>query len=197
MCGGTSARTAPADDGQVLADADPHAPSTAHRNDMSESSCAIGIIMGSQSDWETMQHVAQTLDRLGISYEKRIVSAHRTPERLYQSAKGAQKRGLKLIIAGAGGAAHLPGMAAALTALPVLGVPVESRILRGVDSLLSIVQMPAGIPVATFAIGQAGAVNAALFAAAILALGDPAIAAALDNWRRSQTDAVADSPESR
>ena len=164
---------------------------------MSEASCAIAIIMGSQSDWETMQHVAQTLDRLGISYEKRIVSAHRTPERLYQYAKGAQKRGLKLIIAGAGGAAHLPGMAAALTALPVLGVPVESRILRGVDSLLSIVQMPAGIPVATFAIGQAGAVNAALFAAAILALGDPAIAAALDNWRRSQTDAVADSPESR
>ncbi|OLD92172.1 MAG: 5-(carboxyamino)imidazole ribonucleotide mutase [Alphaproteobacteria bacterium] len=164
---------------------------------MSEASCTIGIIMGSQSDWETMQHVAQTLDRLGISYEKRIVSAHRTPERLYQYAKGAQKRGLKLIIAGAGGAAHLPGMAAALTALPVLGVPVESRILRGVDSLLSIVQMPAGIPVATFAIGQAGAVNAALFAAAILALGDPAIAAALDNWRRSQTDAVADSPESR
>ena len=164
---------------------------------MSEASCTIGIIMGSQSDWETMQHVAQTLDRLGISYQKRIVSAHRTPERLYQYAKGAQKRGLKLIIAGAGGAAHLPGMAAALTALPVLGVPVESRILRGVDSLLSIVQMPAGIPVATFAIGQAGAVNAALFAAAILALGDPAIAAALDNWRRSQTDAVADSPESR
>jgi len=164
---------------------------------MSEASCAIGIIMGSQSDWETMQHVAQTLDRLGISYEKRIVSAHRTPERLYQYAKGAQKRGLKLIIAGAGGAAHLPGMAAALTALPVLGVPIESRTLRGVDSLLSIVQMPAGIPVATFAIGQAGAVNAALFAAAILALGDPAIAAALDNWRRSQTDAVADSPESR
>ena len=164
---------------------------------MSEASCTIGIIMGSQSDWETMQHVAQTLDRLGISYEKRIISAHRTPERLYQYAKGAQKRGLKLIIAGAGGAAHLPGMAAALTALPVLGVPVESRILRGVDSLLSIVQMPAGIPVATFAIGQAGAVNAALFAAAILALSDPAVAAALDNWRRSQTDAVADSPESR
>jgi 5-(carboxyamino)imidazole ribonucleotide mutase len=164
---------------------------------MSEASCAIGIIMGSQSDWETMQHVAQTLDRLGISYEKRIVSAHRTPERLYQYAKGAQKRGLKLIIAGAGGAAHLPGMAAALTPLPVLGVPVESRTLRGVDSLLSIVQMPAGIPVATFAIGQAGAVNAALFAAAILALGDPAIAVALDTWRRSQTDAVADSPESR
>jgi 5-(carboxyamino)imidazole ribonucleotide mutase len=181
----------------VLADTDPNTPSTAHRNDMSEASCAIGIIMGSQSDWETMQYVAQTLGRLGISYEKRIVSAHRTPERLYQYAKGAQKRGLKLIIAGAGGAAHLPGMAAALTPLPVLGVPVESRTLRGVDSLLSIVQMPAGIPVATFAIGQAGAVNAALFAAAILALSDPAVAAALDNWRRSQTDAVADSPESR
>jgi len=164
---------------------------------MSEASCAIGIIMGSQSDWETIQHVAQTLDRLGISYEKRIVSAHRTPERLYQYAKGAQQRGLKLIVAGAGGAAHLPGMAAALTPLPVLGVPVESRTLRGVDSLLSIVQMPAGIPVATFAIGQAGAVTAALFAAAILALSDPAVAAALDNWRRSQTEAVADSPESR
>jgi len=163
---------------------------------MSEAGCAVGIIMGSQSDWETMQHAAQTLDRLGIAYEKRIVSAHRTPERLYTYARNAQKRGLKLIIAGAGGAAHLPGMAAALTPLPVLGVPVESRTLRGVDSLLSIVQMPAGIPVATFAIGQAGAVNAALFAAAILALGDPAVATALDKWRRSQTDAVADSPES-
>jgi len=163
---------------------------------MSEAGCAVGIIMGSQSDWETMQHAAQTLDRLGIRYEKRIVSAHRTPERLYTYARNAQKRGLKLIIAGAGGAAHLPGMAAALTPLPVLGVPVESRTLRGVDSLLSIVQMPAGIPVATFAIGQAGAVNAALFAAAILALGDPAVATALDKWRRSQTDAVADSPES-
>src|SRR5260370_32322133 len=127
------------------------------RSDMSEASCLIGIIMGSQSDWETMQHVAHTLDRLGISYEKRIVSAHRTPERLYQYAKGAQKRGLKLIIAGAGGAAHLPGMTAALTSLPVLGVPVESRTLRGVDSLLSILQMPARIPVATFASGPAGA----------------------------------------
>ena len=164
---------------------------------MSEASCAVGIIMGSQSDWETMQHVAQTLDRLGIAYEKRIVSAHRTPERLYQYAKTAQKRGLKLIIAGAGGAAHLPGMAAAMTPLPVLDVPVESRTLRGVDSLLSIVQMPGGVPVATFAIGQAGAVNAALFAAAILALADPAVAAALDTWRRSQTDAVADSPDMR
>jgi 5-(carboxyamino)imidazole ribonucleotide mutase len=164
---------------------------------MSEAGCVIGIIMGSQSDWETMQHVAHTLDRLGIGYESRIVSAHRTPDRLYQYAKSAQGRGLKLIIAGAGGAAHLPGMAAALTSLPVLGVPVESRTLRGVDSLLSIVQMPAGVPVATFAIGQSGAVNAALFAAGILALADPAIAAALDNWRRAQTDAVADRPDSR
>jgi 5-(carboxyamino)imidazole ribonucleotide mutase len=164
---------------------------------MSEAGCAIGIIMGSQSDWETMQHVAHTLDRLGVTYETRIVSAHRTPERLYQYAKSAQGRGLKLIIAGAGGAAHLPGMAAALTPLPVLGVPVEGRTLRGVDSLLSIVQMPAGVPVATFAIGQSGAVNAALFAAGILALADPAIAAALDNWRRAQTDAVADRPDSR
>jgi 5-(carboxyamino)imidazole ribonucleotide mutase len=164
---------------------------------MSEAGCAIGIIMGSQSDWETMQHVAHTLDRLGIAYEKRIISAHRTPDRLFQYAKSAQQRGLKLIIAGAGGAAHLPGMTAALTPLPVLGVPVESRTLRGVDSLLSIVQMPAGVPVATFAIGQAGAVNAALFAAAILALSDPAVATALDNWRRSQTDAVADRPDSR
>jgi 5-(carboxyamino)imidazole ribonucleotide mutase len=164
---------------------------------MSEAGCAIGIIMGSQSDWETMQHVAHTLDRFGIAYEKRIISAHRTPDRLFQYAKTAQQRGLKLIIAGAGGAAHLPGMTAALTPLPVLGVPVESRTLRGVDSLLSIVQMPAGVPVATFAIGQAGAVNAALFAAAVLALADPAVATALDNWRRSQTDAVADRPDSR
>src|SRR5437660_10872807 len=164
---------------------------------MNGASRSVGIIMGSQSDWDTMQHAASTLDRLGIGYETRIVSAHRTPERLYEYARTAKSRGLRLIIAGAGGAAHLPGMAAALTPLPVLGVPIESRALKGVDSLLSIVQMPAGIPVATFAIGQAGAVNAALFAAAILALGDPAIAAALDNWRRSQTDAVADSPESR
>src|SRR5205085_12398162 len=129
------------------------------RNHMSEAACAIGIIMGSQSDWETMQHAAQTLDRLGIAYEARIASAHRTPDRVYEYARTAQARGLKVIIAGAGGAAHLPGMAAALTALPVPGVPVESRVLRGVDSLLSIVQMPAGIPVATFAIGQAGATN--------------------------------------
>jgi len=163
---------------------------------MTEAACAIGIIMGSQSDWETMQHAAQTLDRLGIPYETRIVSAHRTPDRLYGYARGAQVRGLKAVIAGAGGAAHLPGMAAALTPLPVLGVPVESRVLRGVDSLLSIVQMPAGIPVATFAIGQAGAVNAALFAAAIIALDEPAVAAALSEWRRTQTEAVAERPNS-
>jgi 5-(carboxyamino)imidazole ribonucleotide mutase len=154
----------------------------------------IGIIMGSQSDWETMQQAAQTLDRLGIAHEVRIVSAHRTPKRLYDYATSAQSRGLKVIIAGAGGAAHLPGMAAALTPLPVLGVPVQSRALKGMDSLLSIVQMPGGIPVATFAIGQAGAINAALFAAAILALGDPAIAEALDRWRQAQTDAVAERP---
>jgi 5-(carboxyamino)imidazole ribonucleotide mutase len=143
-----------------------------------------------------MQHAAQTLDRLGIAYETRIVSAHRTPQRLYDYATGARARGLKIIIAGAGGAAHLPGMAAALTPLPVLGVPVESRALKGMDSLLSIVQMPGGVPVATFAIGQAGAVNAALFAAGILALGDPRIAAALDGWRQRQTESVAERPGS-
>ena len=154
----------------------------------------VGIIMGSQSDWETMQHAARTLDRLGIAHETRIVSAHRTPKRLYDYATSAKSRGLKVIIAGAGGAAHLPGMAAALTPLPVLGVPVESRALKGIDSLLSIVQMPAGVPVATFAIGQAGAVNAALHAAAILATGDAAVADALDRWREAQTDAVAESP---
>jgi len=161
---------------------------------MADSGHAVGIIMGSQSDWETMRHAAETLDKLGIAYETRIVSAHRTPKRLYDYATNAKSRGLKVIIAGAGGAAHLPGMAAALTPLPVLGVPVESRVLKGVDSLYSIVQMPAGIPVATFAIGQAGAVNAALYAAAILALGDTAVANALDRWRQSQTDAVAERP---
>ena len=161
---------------------------------MSEAAAAIGIIMGSQSDWETMRHAAETLDRLGVSYETRIVSAHRTPERLYQYARAAQGRGIKAIIAGAGGAAHLPGMAAALTPVPVLGVPVQSRTLQGLDSLLSIVQMPAGIPVATFAIGQAGAVNAALFGAAIVALADPAAAAALAGWRQAQTAAVAERP---
>jgi 5-(carboxyamino)imidazole ribonucleotide mutase len=167
------------------------------RSDMSETACAIGIIMGSQSDWETMQHAAQTLTKLGVSYETRIVSAHRTPDRLYEYASGALARGLKAIIAGAGGAAHLPGMAAAMTPVPVLGVPVQSRALQGLDSLLSIVQMPAGIPVATFAIGQAGATNAALFAAAIVALNDPAIAAALASWRQAQTDAVAEHPVDR
>jgi 5-(carboxyamino)imidazole ribonucleotide mutase len=157
----------------------------------------VGVIMGSQSDWETLQHAAHALDRLGVSYETRIVSAHRTPERLYAYARGAQSRGLRVIIAGAGGAAHLPGMAAALTAVPVLGVPVESRALHGLDSLLSIVQMPAGVPVATFAIGQAGAVNAALFAAAILALDNPGVATALASWRQAQTDAVAEHPADR
>jgi 5-(carboxyamino)imidazole ribonucleotide mutase len=156
----------------------------------------VGIIMGSQSDWETMQHAAQTLDKLGIAHETRIVSAHRTPKRLYDYATSAKSRGFRVIIAGAGGAAHLPGMAAALTPLPVLGVPIESRTLKGIDSLLSIVQMPAGVPVATFAIGQAGAINAALYAAAILALGDPAVADALDRWRQTQTDAVAERPGS-
>jgi len=164
---------------------------------MSEASRAIGIIMGSQSDWETMRHAASTLDRLGIGYETRIVSAHRTPERLYDYARTAQSRGLRLIIAGAGGAAHLPGMTAALTRLPVLGVPIESRTLKGIDSLLSIVQMPTGVPVATFAIGQAGAVNAALFAAAILGLADPVVAQALDRWRQAQTEGVAEHPAGR
>jgi 5-(carboxyamino)imidazole ribonucleotide mutase len=150
--------------------------------------------MGIQTDWQTMQHASATLDRLGIGHEARIVSAHRTPDRLYDYARSARARGLRVIIAGAGGAAHLPGMAAALTALPVLGVPIESRVLKGVDSLLSIVQMPAGVPVATFAIGEAGAVNAALFAAAILGTSDAAAARALDGWRQAQTERVAESP---
>jgi 5-(carboxyamino)imidazole ribonucleotide mutase len=157
----------------------------------------VGIVMGSQSDWQTMQHAAATLERFGIGCESRIVSAHRTPERLFEYARAARGRGLRVLIAGAGGAAHLPGMLAALTPIPVLGVPIESRVLKGVDSLLSIVQMPAGVPVATFAIGQAGAVNAALFAAAILGLSDAATAASLDDWRRSQTAAVADRPSGR
>jgi 5-(carboxyamino)imidazole ribonucleotide mutase len=157
---------------------------------MSEASCVIGIIMGSQSDWETMQHAAQTLDRLGIGHETRVASAHRTPDRVQQYAGTAQARGLKAIIAGAGGAAHLPGVIAALTPLPM-----QSQSLGGLDSLLSMVQMPAGIPVATFAIGRAGAVNAALYAAAILALADPVIAAALDNWRRAQSEAVPERPD--
>jgi 5-(carboxyamino)imidazole ribonucleotide mutase len=163
---------------------------------MSEAAPAVGVLMGSQSDWQTMHHATATLDRLGIGHEARIVSAHRTPDRLYDYARTARARGLRVIIAGAGGAAHLPGMAAALTSLPVLGVPIESRVLKGVDSLLSIVQMPEGIPVATFAIGEAGAVNAALFAAAILGLSDPAAAASLDGWRRAQTERVAERPGS-
>ncbi|MGH7076109.1 MAG: 5-(carboxyamino)imidazole ribonucleotide mutase [Stellaceae bacterium] len=150
--------------------------------------------MGSQSDWETMRHTAETLAALGIAHECRIVSAHRTPRRLVAYAEGAQARGLKVIIAGAGGAAHLPGMVASLTNLPVLGVPIETAALKGIDSLLSIVQMPGGVPVGTLAIGKAGAINAALLAAAILALSDPAVAAALDRWRREQTDAVAETP---
>jgi 5-(carboxyamino)imidazole ribonucleotide mutase len=155
---------------------------------------AVAIIMGSQSDWSTMQHAAETLDALGVAYESRIVSAHRTPDRLYQFAKGARDDGFKVIIAGAGGAAHLPGMAAALTPLPVFGVPVESKALSGQDSLLSIVQMPAGIPVGTLAIGKSGAINAALLAAAVLALGDAGIAKRLDDWRAKQTGSVADAP---
>jgi 5-(carboxyamino)imidazole ribonucleotide mutase len=150
--------------------------------------------MGSRSDWETMRHAAETLERLGVPHEARVVSAHRTPERLFAYAKGAAGRGLAVIIAGAGGAAHLPGMVASLTRLPVLGVPVESHALKGQDSLLSIVQMPAGIPVGTLAIGRAGAVNAALLAAAILALGDPALAARLDAFRAEQTAAVPETP---
>ena len=154
----------------------------------------VGIIMGSQSDWATMQHAAEALDRLQVAHEIRIVSAHRTPDRLRDYAGSARARGLRVIIAGAGGAAHLPGMCAAWTALPVLGVPVESHALKGMDSLLSIVQMPAGIPVGTLAIGRAGAVNAGLLAAAILAISDPALAQRLDAWRAAQTDAVAEAP---
>ncbi len=154
----------------------------------------VGIIMGSQSDWETMRHASETLDTLGVAHEVRIVSAHRTPKRLYDYAGTARDRGLQAIIAGAGGAAHLPGMAAALTPLPVLGVPVESRTLKGQDSLLSIVQMPAGVPVGTLAIGRAGATNAALLAASILALHDEDVRTALDDYRIRQTDAVAMEP---
>jgi 5-(carboxyamino)imidazole ribonucleotide mutase len=154
----------------------------------------VGIIMGSQSDWETMRHAADTLAALGVPHEAKIVSAHRTPRRLFEYASAARDRGLKALIAGAGGAAHLPGMTASLTPLPVFGVPVESRTLKGLDSLLSIAQMPAGIPVGTLAIGRAGAVNAALLAAAVLALSDAKIAAALDEWRDRQTARVASRP---
>lgn len=155
----------------------------------------VGIIMGSRSDWETMRHAAEMLDSLEIAYETRVVSAHRTPDRLFDYAKGAAARGLKVIVAGAGGAAHLPGMAASMTRLPVLGVPVQSKALSGLDSLLSIVQMPAGVPVATLAIGKAGAANAGLLAASILALSDEALAGRLEAWRQRQTDGVAETPE--
>lgn len=154
----------------------------------------VAIVMGSQSDWATMKHAADTLDALGVPHKAKIVSAHRTPERMFSFARGARDDGFKVIIAGAGGAAHLPGMVAALTPLPVLGVPVESHALKGQDSLLSIVQMPGGIPVGTLAIGKAGAINAALLAAGILALSDPALAVRLDDFRARQTAAVAEEP---
>jgi len=154
----------------------------------------IGIIMGSQSDWHTMKNAADTLAKLGVAFETKIVSAHRTPDRLVAYAKSAKGRGLKAIIAGAGGAAHLPGMVASMTTLPVLGVPIESKSLKGMDSLLSIVQMPGGIPVATFAIGVPGAINASLFAGSLIALTDTAVATALDDWRSQQTANVAEEP---
>ncbi|GLK77269.1 N5-carboxyaminoimidazole ribonucleotide mutase [Methylopila jiangsuensis] len=154
----------------------------------------VAIVMGSQSDWSTMTHAAETLTRLGVAHEARIVSAHRTPDRLVAFAKAARDDGFKVVIAGAGGAAHLPGMVAAMTPLPVFGVPVQSHALSGLDSLLSIVQMPAGVPVGTLAIGRAGAVNAALLAASVLALNDPALAERLDAWRAAQTDSVAEAP---
>ncbi len=157
-------------------------------------SIVVGIIMGSRSDWDTMRHAAETLDALGIAHECKVVSAHRTPHRLYDYATGAVGRGLKVIIAGAGGAAHLPGMCASMTRLPVLGVPVESKALKGMDSLLSIVQMPGGIPVGTLAIGKPGAINAALLAAAMLATTDDALATRLDAWREKQTGDVAETP---
>jgi 5-(carboxyamino)imidazole ribonucleotide mutase len=155
----------------------------------------VAIIMGSQSDWPTMKRAAETLDALGVSYETRIVSAHRTPDRLYAFAKGAKAAGFKVIIAGAGGAAHLPGMTASLTSLPVFGVPVESKALSGQDSLYSIVQMPPGIPVGTLAIGPAGAINAALLAASVLALSDPALSGRLEDWRKRQSESVAEAPK--
>ncbi len=162
---------------------------------MTDAPPLVGIIMGSTSDWETMQHAAQMLDALGVAHETKVVSAHRTPDRLVTYATSAVNRGLKVVIAGAGGAAHLPGMAASMTRLPVLGVPVETKALQGMDSLLSIVQMPAGIPVGTLAIGKAGAINAGVLAASILALSDAALAARLDAWREAQTDGVAINPQ--
>ncbi len=161
---------------------------------MAEKQAEIAIIMGSQSDWETMQHAAKQLDALGIGYDSKVISAHRTPERLYEFAKAAKGLGFKVVIAGAGGAAHLPGMAAALTTLPVLGVPVESQALKGLDSLLSINQMPAGVPVGTLAVGKPGAINAALLAASILALNDAALDAKLEKFREEQTNAVQEKP---
>ena len=155
----------------------------------------VGIIMGSSSDWETMRHAADTLNQLGVSHETKVVSAHRTPQRLYDYASSARQRGLKVVIAGAGGAAHLPGMTASMTSLPVLGVPVESQALKGMDSLLSIVQMPAGVPVGTLAIGKAGAINAALLAAAMLANSDEQLAQRLERWREQQTGSVSEAPE--
>ncbi len=162
---------------------------------MSEPKPSVGIIMGSRSDWPTLKAAAQVLDALRVPYETRIVSAHRTPERLYNYARTARERGLKVIIAGAGGAAHLPGMTASMTDLPVLGVPIESRTLKGLDSLLSIAQMPAGVPVGTLAIGEAGAANAGLLAAQILALSDARLAARVAAWRANQTASVAEAPE--
>jgi 5-(carboxyamino)imidazole ribonucleotide mutase len=159
------------------------------------SNAVVGVIMGSKSDWETMRHAVETLDALGVPNETRVVSAHRTPDLLFEYASTARNRGLKVIIAGAGGAAHLPGMVSAKTTLPVLGVPVESKALQGVDSLLSIVQMPAGVPVGTLAIGKAGAINAALLAAAILATNDPELATTLETFRQTQTQAVLDQPD--
>ena len=155
----------------------------------------VGIVMGSQSDWSTMRHAAETLEALGVAHEAKIVSAHRTPDRMADYARSAKERGLQVIIAGAGGAAHLPGMVAAMTILPVFGVPVESKTLKGMDSLLSIVQMPGGVPVGTLAIGRAGAINAALLAASVVALGDEAVEAALTAWRARQTDSVALEPK--
>ena len=163
--------------------------------DMTARTPPVAIIMGSQSDWETMRHAAETLDALGVGHETRIVSAHRTPDRLYAFAKSAKADGFRVIIAGAGGAAHLPGMTASMTTLPVFGVPIETKALSGQDSLLSIVQMPAGIPVGTLAIGRAGAVNAALLAAAVLALDDAALSERLEAWRRRQTETVAERPQ--
>jgi 5-(carboxyamino)imidazole ribonucleotide mutase len=172
---------------------------TGHRRrieDHSVSAKPVAVIMGSQSDWATMKHATDTLDALGIAYEARIVSAHRTPDRLYAFAKSAKAAGIRVIIAGAGGAAHLPGMTASMTVLPVFGVPIESKALAGLDSLYSIVQMPPGVPVGTLAIGRAGAINAALLAASVLALSDDALAGRLEAWHRRQTDGVAEVPVS-